>query len=338
MLGPLRLIALILARLAVPAGVLLASFVILRLLPGDPAAIQAAAPGLTPAEVAEVRHRMGADAPILTQLHAYLRGLATGDLGRSTLTGRPVTVELAERLPASAELTLAGFALALLAAMPLGVWAAQRGGAADRVARGAAAAALSVPSFLTGLGLITLFYTTLGWAPEPVGRIDPFLSTPPRITGLLVPDALLASDGEAARAALAQLALPALTLALFAFGPLLRMTRAAMAAALASDYILAARANGLPRRRILWTYAARNAAAPVIGTLGMTFAAMLGAGVIVETVFAWPGLGRFAVEAALALDYAALQGFVLVMAVVFVAVTLATDLLQALIDPRLRHG
>lgn len=339
-----RLLPRFLARLAaamlVPAGVLLACFLLLRLLPGDPVAMQAAAPGLSPTDLDRVRAELGLDAPLLNQLGAYLGALGRGDLGRSTLTGRPVAAELAERLPASVELTLAGFAIATAAALPLGAWAAlRRGGGIDRAIRLAGAAALALPSFLTGLGLIAVFYAWLGWAPEPVGRLDPFLAAPPRVTGLLTLDAALAGDGAAMRDALARLALPAATLAIFAFGPLVRITRAAVAAALAADYISAARANGLAPRRILWTYAMRNALAPVIGTLAMTFAAMLGAGVLVEKVFAWPGLGSFAVEAALALDHAALQGFVLVMAAVFVLVNLATDLAHAAIDPRIRpHG
>lgn len=334
----MRLALRLLAGLAVPAGVLLISFVLLRLLPGDPAAQQVGVPGMTPAAMAELRHDLGLDAPLPSQLSDYLRGIAAGDLGRSLVTGRPVAAELAERLPASAELTLAGFALAVLTALPLGVLAARRrGGRWDAGLRGLGALALSVPSFLTGLGLITLFYVHLGWAPEPVGRLDPFLSAPPRVSGFLTLDALLAGDGAALRSALAQLALPALTLAVFAFGPLLRLTRAAMAQALVSDYVLSARANGLSRRRIVWTYAFRNALAPVVGTMTLIFSTLLGAGVLVEKVFAWPGLGSFAVEAALSLDHMALQGVVLVMAAVFVAVNLAIDLLHAAMDPRLRH-
>lgn len=329
------LIGHVLARLAVPAGVLLVSFALLRLLPGDPAAVQAAAPGVGPAEVARIRADMGLDAPLHRQFGTYLRGLAAGDWGRSTLTGRPVRAELAERLPASAELTLAGFALAVMVAVPAGALAAlRRGTAVDAGIRIGGALALSVPSFVTGLGLIAVFYVHLGWAPEPVGRLDPFLTPPPRVTGMMTVDAALAGDGAALRSAAGRLALPALALALFAAGPLLRITRAAMAAALAADYIRSARANGLPRRTILWTYAFRNALAPVVATLSMTFAHALGAGVLIEKVFAWPGLGSFAVDAALALDHAALQGFVLVMAAVFVAANLLADLLQAALDPR----
>jgi peptide/nickel transport system permease protein len=245
-----------------------------------------------------------------------------------------VTRELLNRLPASAELTLLAFALAVLVAVPLGLAAALRPGSAlDHACRLLATLGGSLPTFVTGLLLIYLFYYLWGLAPEPIGRIDPFLA-PERITGFLLLDTALAGDGEGFAAAARQIVLPAVTMALFALAPLARMARAAMRGVLSSDFIRAARASGLSRGRIVFGYAFRNAALPLVGTLGMTFSYMLGANVLVEKVFAWPGIGAFALDSLIGLDYAPLQGFMLVMAAIFLGVNLLTDLVQALIDPR----
>jgi peptide/nickel transport system permease protein len=196
-------------------------------------------------------------------------------------------------------------------------------------------AGVSLPTFFTGIVLIYVFYYLLGWAPSPLGRLDFIYIAPDHVTGFYLIDAAIAGDGETWLAALKQLALPAATLALFTLAPIARMTRAAMLSALSSDFIRTARAAGLEQRTILYSYAFRNALLPVITTLGMVFSFTLGANVLVEKVFAWPGIGSYAVEALVVSDYAAVQGFVLAMALLFVFLNLLIDLTYTLIDPRI---
>jgi peptide/nickel transport system permease protein len=328
---PRRLLALV----PVLLGVVLASFLLTRLLPGDPAVFFANSVTADADTVAALRARMGLDLPLWRQFLAYLAQLARGDLGQSIQTGQPVAADLLQRLPASAELTLVALAAALLLALPLGIAAALRPGSAiDHACRVLGVAGVALPSFVTGLLLIYVFYFRLGLAPEPIGRLDPFAIPPPRVTGFLLLDTLLAGDGAGFLAAARQLVLPAATMALFALAPLARMTRAAMLDVLGSDFIRAARAHGLGRRRIVLSYALRNALLPVVTTLGMVFSGMLGANVLVERVFAWPGMGSYALDALMGLDYAPVQGFMLVMAGLMVGVNLLADLLCAVIDPR----
>ncbi len=194
-----------------------------------------------------------------------------------------------------------------------------------------------MPTFVTGLLLIYVFYVLAGVVPEPIGRLDPFLFEPARVTGFLTIDALLAGDRRVLAAALHQMLLPAATMALFALAPLARMTRASMIATLGSEFIRTARAAGLSRGRIVVVYALRNALLPVVTTMGMVFSYMLGANVLVERVFSWPGIGAFAIDSIVNLDYAPLQGFMLIMAALFIAVNLVVDIVSAFIDPRAGH-
>ncbi len=182
-----------------------------------------------------------------------------------------------------------------------------------------------------------MFYVLAGVVPEPIGRLDPFLFEPARVTGFLTIDALLAGDRRVLAAALHQMLLPAATMALFALAPLARMTRASMIATLGSEFIRTARAAGLSRGRIVVVYALRNALLPVVTTMGMVFSYMLGANVLVERVFSWPGIGAFAIDSIVNLDYAPLQGFMLIMAALFIAVNLVVDIVSAFIDPRAGH-
>jgi peptide/nickel transport system permease protein len=199
-----------------------------------------------------------------------------------------------------------------------------------------ATAGVSLPVFFTGLLLVYVCYFLLGWAPAPLGRLDVFFSAPRSITGFYLIDTLLTGNLEAFRAAFAQLLLPGLTLCIFSLAPIARMTRASMLAVLAADFVRTARASGLSSRTIILVYAFRNAMLPVITTLGMVFSFLLGANVLVEKVFAWPGIGSYAVEALIASDFAPVQGFVLTMAILYVALNLIIDLLYGLIDPRVR--
>jgi peptide/nickel transport system permease protein len=330
----------ILKRLAtaVPSviGVIVITFLLTRALPGDPAAFFAG-PAATAEAVEEVRRQLGLDQPLPVQFVHYIGALVRGDLGTSLTTGQKVLDEIVTRLPASAELTLVGLGLSLLVAVPLGVLAATRpGSVVDHACRMISTAGVSLPVFFTGLLLIYVFYYLLGWAPAPMGRLDIFSLPPPHVTGFYLIDSLIAGDIETLHAAAAQLVLPALTLGIFSLAPIARMTRASMLAVLASDFVRTARASGLSRRTIIVTYAFRNAMLPVVTTLGMVFSFLLGANVLVEKVFAWPGIGSYAVEALIAGDYAPIQGFVLTMAILYVALNLAIDLLYGVIDPRVR--
>jgi peptide/nickel transport system permease protein len=252
-------------------------------------------------------------------------------------TGQPVRSDLVSRLPASLELTACGLLLAVSVALPLGVLAATRPGSwVDHLCRMLTTAGVSLPIFFTGLLLVYVFYFLLGWAPAPLGRLDAFASAPRSITGFFLLDALLTGDIGVMGAILRQLALPAITLGLFAMAPIARMTRAAMLGVLSSDFIRTARASGLDRRTVLVTYAFRNAMLPVVTTLGMVFSFLLGANVLVEKVFAWPGIGSYALEALIVSDYAPVQGFILTMAGLYVLLNLLIDVLYGVIDPRAR--
>jgi len=317
-------------------GVVIVTFLLTRVLPGDPA-VYFAGPAATPQSIADVRKSLGLDRPLPEQFMRYVSDLAHGNLGNSLSTGQPVVKELRSRLPASAELTLSGLILSLAIAVPLGILAAVRQGSwIDHTCRVVATAGVSLPVFFTGLLLVYVFYFRLGWAPSPIGRLDAFANTPPSLTGFYLIDSLAAGDFETFRAALSQLILPAVTLAVFSLAPIARMTRASMLAVLASDFVRTARASGLSTRTVILTYAFRNAMLPVITTLGMVFSFLLGANVLVEKVFAWPGIGSYAVEALISSDFAPVQGFVLAMAILYVALNLTIDVLYGLIDPRVR--
>jgi peptide/nickel transport system permease protein len=324
--------------MAVPSliGVVIVTFLLTRALPGDPSAYFAG-PAATTEAIQQIRVKLGLDKPLYVQFIRYVEDLARGDLGNSLTTGQPVGHEIKTRLPASAELTLLGLIVSVMIAVPLGILAATRPNSLiDHACRVIATAGVSLPVFFTGLILIYVFYYHLGWAPPPLGRLDIFYSPPPHVTGFYLIDSLIAGDGEVFVAALKQLILPALTLAIFSLAPIARMTRASMLAVLSSDFVRTARASGLAPFTVVITYAFRNAMLPVITTLGMVFSFLLGANVLVEKVFAWPGIGSFAVEALIASDFAPLQGFVLTMAVMYVALNLLIDILYGVIDPRMR--
>ena len=322
---------------SVPAllGVVVVTFMLMRVLPGDPAVFFASGPSAGKAEIEEVRRQMGLDKPLPVQLARYLGDVATGDLGRSMTTGQPVVQDMRRRLPASLELTGTALMLALSVSVPLGVAAALRPGrAVDHAVRLLCTLGVCVPTFVSGLLLIYVFYYLLGWAPDPTARLDIFASTPPDYTGFYLLDFALAGDWEGWWAAFTQLLLPAFTMALFVLAPLARMTRASMLGVLGSEFIRTAQAMGLPRRRIVAGYALRNALLPVLTITGIVFSTMLGANVLVEKVFSWPGVASYALDALLASDYAPVQAFVLLMAAIFVGVNVLIDVLYGIADPR----
>ena len=319
-------------------GVVVVSFALTRLLPGDPAVYFAgAAP--TPEAIADLRRTLLLDRPLPQQFAAYLGDLLHGNLGRSLVTGQPVLQDLATRFPATLELTLTAIAVALLIAVPLGVAGAMRKGSSiDHIARMVSTVALSLPSFFTGLLLVFVFYYLVGIAPAPLGRLAPMSFPPPERTGFMVLDAALAGDWAASRDAAAHLLLPALALAIAGVGPLTRVTRSAMLAVLSSDFIRAARAYDLPRWKLVYAYALRNAMLPVLTTAGVVFSFLISANVVVEKVFSWPGIGSYALEALVASDYAAVQGFVLAVATLYVLINIAIDILYGIVDVRVRLG
>jgi ABC-type dipeptide/oligopeptide/nickel transport system permease component len=315
-------------------GIVIVTFILTRALPGDPAAFYAG-PAATQEAVEQVRAKLGLDQPLWAQFVDYIGDLAQGDLGLSVSTGQQVLDEILRRLPASLELTLLALLVACAVALPLGIVAATRPGSwIDHACRLITTLGVSLPIFFTGLLLAYVFYYLLGVAPPPVGRLDSMFAPPPHMTGFYLVDSLAAGDFALFVAAGKQMILPVLTLAIFVLAPIARMTRAGMLGVLSSDFIRTARASGLSSSTVLYRYAFRNAMLPVVTTMGMVFSFMLGSNVVIEKVFAWPGIGSFAVDALVQSDYAPVQGFVLVMALLFVAINLMIDILYTVIDPR----
>ena len=326
----------VLTALPTLAGVVVVTFLLARALPGDPAAYYAGS-SATPQSIAQIRASLGLDKPLIVQFVDYLGRLIHGDLGHSLTSGQSVLADLTTRLPASAELTLAALLFALVVGLPLGVLAALRQGTwIDHLCRVVVSVGAAFPTFFVALMFVFLFYYELGVAPEPLGRFNEiYHSLPPDRTGFLVLDSLLAGDLEALHATLAQ---PATSLGLFALAPIARVARAAMLEALGSDFVRTARAMGLSSAKVSLGYALRNAMLPIVNVLGMVFSFLLGANVLVEQVYAWPGVGAYAVNAVIASDYAAVQGFVLMMAVLYVLLNLLVDVVGAALDPRVRLG
>jgi peptide/nickel transport system permease protein len=257
--------------LAVVASVIVVTFLLTRALPADPA-VYFAGIGGTKEAIAAMRAKLGLDHGLATQFVVYVRALAAGDLGHSLTTGHPVLDDLAQRLPASLELTISALVLASIVGLPAGIAAAVRPNSwFDHLVRTIATVGVAIPTFFTGLMLVHVFYFDLGWAPAPLGRLSSFAAPPPRVSGFYLIDALVAKDISTFTAALAQLALPTLTLALFAVAPLARATRAAMLDVLSSDFVRTARAIPLSRAKILFVYAFGNALLPVLTTTAWCF-------------------------------------------------------------------
>jgi peptide/nickel transport system permease protein len=324
---------------AIPSlmGVVVVTFLLSHALPGDPAVLFAG-PAANADSVAQVRAHLGLDRSLLAQFLGYVGDMAQGNLGQSLTTGQPVLTDLVQRLPASLELTAAAILFAVAVAVPLGVLAATREGSlADHLCRSTVTVAAAFPTFFVALLLVYVFYYLLRIAPEPLGRLnDVYLEAPPALTGFYLIDAAVAGEWTTFRGALSQMALPAVSLGLFALAPIARITRASLLAALGSDFVRTARACGLTRRKVLVTYAMRNAALPVVNVLGMVFSFVLGANVLIEDVFGWPGVGAYAVKAVIQSDYAAVQGFILMMATLYILLNLLVDLLSIAADPRVR--
>src|SRR6266478_4512239 len=279
-------------------GVLVFTFLLMRVLPGDPAVFFASGPNAGKEEIEVIRKQMGLDKPVPEQLMLYLYDVGSGNLGRSMMTGQLVTKDLRERLPASLELTFTALLIALLSAVPLGVLAALKPGSViDHGVRLFCALGVCGPTFVSGLLLVYVFYYLPGLAPDPTGRVDIFASLPPRRTGFLLIDFLLAGDFEGWWAAFRQLILPALSMALFVVAPLARITRASMLVSLGSDFVRTARSVGLPWWRIVVTYALRIALRPIITIAGIVFSPILAPDDLVQRAYRLPGVASYSLGA-----------------------------------------
>jgi len=317
-------------------GVTLITFTLTYLLPGNPALVKAG-PLATPEHIREMERQMGLDRPVPVQYWRYLAGVVRGDFGESAATGRPVLDDFLQRVPATLELTLASMVIAIGIGIPLGVVAAvRRDGPLDHVSRLLGVGGVAMPTFWTGLLAVYLFFYHLGVAPAPLGRLSPGVTAPPTLTGLYVVDGLLSGNWRVVGSALHQLMLPALTLGFSVMAPVTRMVRATMLEILESDYVKAAWAAGLPRRTIVYGDALRNCLVPVITLIGVVFGFLMAGNVVVEIVYAWPGIGNYAVTSLLTKDAAPIQGFVLFVAVVYVLINFTVDVVYGLVDPRIR--
>ncbi len=319
-------------------GIVTVVFFLVRVLPGD-AAVLRAGPYADAKRLAEVRAQYGLDRPLLEQYGTYLAGVVHGDLGTSTVSSGSVTYELIGRMPASLEIGLYAVVLACLIGIPIGVLAASReGGWADRIVRLVAAAGSAMALFWLGLLLIYFLFYRLRWFPGPVGRLPTGVDPPPTITGMYTVDALLEGRLDVAWQAARALMLPVLTLVIVLVAPILKMVRGSMIEVLATDYVRTAKAMGLPRREVLFRDGLRNAMLPVMTAIGIVFGYMLGGNIIVETLFSWPGVGRYANQAIKNHDLDALQGFVILVGVLYVLLNVVIDIGYGLLDPRIRLG
>lgn len=317
-------------------GVSVLTFFIAHVVPADPVLV-ALGEHAREDQIQAYRRAYGLDRPIGVQYVIYLRRLAAGDLGISIRTRRPVADDLREFLPATVELGGTAWVIALLLGIPAGILSAvYKDRIFDHLSRIGALVGASMPVFWLGLLLLGTFYYRLRWLPGP-GRLDVSAIGPPSRTGLLLVDAALAGDGAVLWNALRHLVLPALTLGLFSTAVIARMTRSAMLEVLYQDYIRTARAKGLARARVVLRHALRNAMIPTLTIVGISFGNLLSGAVLTETIFAWPGLGRYATTSAISLDFPAVVGVALVAAVIYTTVNLAIDLLYARLDPRVRY-
>ncbi|MGQ0570884.1 MAG: ABC transporter permease [Armatimonadota bacterium] len=325
--------------LIVPQAVMLAlvTFLMVRLLPGNPAAL-IAGPMATPEMVAAVEEWLGLHEPLHQQFVAYLGRLVHGDLGRSWYTGRAVSEDLLQRLPHTLELIGPSLFLAVAIGVPVGAFLARAGtGWLGRALSPYMLSTGAIPAYWLGLVLTFALAFQLRWAPPPFGRLDPSIGPPAAHTGFLLIDSLLVGNADAIRSVVAHLVLPVLTLVLVTAGNIMKMTRSLVRETLLADYIRTARAKGLAERSVLLRHALRNALIPIITLVGVMFGYLLTGAVLVETVFAWGGLGQYAVQAVTNSDYAAIQGVVLLTAILSMLAYLLIDILYLAADPRIRY-
>lgn len=318
------------------AGLLVITFAVSRVAPGDPARL-AAGPDATPAMVALIAEQYGLDRPLPEQFAIYVGNLLHGDFGRSLYTTRPVLTDLGIYFPATFELVLASILFAIALGVPLGVLSAVfQNRLADHAIRVLSIAGVAMPMFW--LGLMLQFFLGLQWGLFPIGgRLDLLTDPPPTITSLYLVDSLLTGRLETFTQALHYICLPALALSLPALASIIRVNRAEMLETLRQDYITNARAQGLSRLRIVAVYALRNAMLPTMAMIGLRFGWMLGGTVLVETVFDWPGVGLYAVDAVKNSDFEPIMGVTIVLGFFFMLTNFLIDLAYAGLDPRVRN-
>ena len=317
-------------------GVIVAVFLMTRVLPGDPVSVKAGTYA-TPEVKAAIRKELGLDKPLPVQLVTYIADIFRGDLGDSTRSGHPVREDIFQRLPATIELALASLILGGALGIPLGIWAALgRGTRRDAIIQQLSILSAATPVFWFGLVLIYLLYARWQIAPAPVGRLDTHVQPPTDITGLYTFDALVTGNWSALESALGHLILPTVTLGFVVMSPFIKMARSAMITVLGSDYVLAAKSLGLSDREIVWQDALKNAMVSLLTVAGIVLGYLLAGNVLVETIFAWPGIGYYAWNALTGSDYDAIQGFVLTVAIIYVGLNLLVDLAYTFIDPRIR--
>ncbi|MBX6384292.1 MAG: ABC transporter permease [Microbispora sp.] len=327
----------LLTALLLAVGITLVTFVLTNLVPGDPVTANLGQQALgDPAIVAQWRADHGLDRPLPQQYLMHLKGLLHGDLGVSQQSHRPVSDDLAEFVPATLELAGAAILVSLIIGVASGVIAAlRRDRLSDHVLRVLSLVGISVPTFWLALVAFYVFFFRLRITPGS-GRIDPGMTPPPQVTGLYTIDAALSGQWDVFASAVGHLAAPALVLALYTIGLLTRFTRSAVLEVLGQDYVRAARAKGLPGRVVLFRYVLRPALVPVITVAGLAFGSLLSGTVLVEAVFAWPGIGQYAYKSATSLDLPAVMGVGLVVGVVYLVINLVVDVLYGVIDPRVR--
>jgi peptide/nickel transport system permease protein len=317
-------------------GVSVVVFLVLRLIPGDPAVVLLGERA-SAQNVQRIRERLGLNEPWTVQYWRFVQGLARGDIGSSVRTNRPVLEEARSRFPATVELTLAALLLACIIGISAGIVSAiWRGSGADHLSRLLSLAGISIPIFWLGLVLIWIFAAQLRWLP-PDGRLDAGTRYTP-VTNFVLVDAVIQRRPDLAVNALRHLVLPALALCTVPMAIIARITRGAMLEVLGADYVRTARAKGLRERTITWGHAFKNASLPIITVIGLQVGILLSGAILTETIFAWPGIGRWIYESILNRDYPVVQGMTLIIAVIFVAVNLLVDLLYAVVDPRIRVG
>lgn len=318
-------------------GVSIITFGLSHLIPADPAVV-ALGDHATDAQIHAFRDKYGLNKPVPEQYWIYITGLLRGDLGTSIRTRRPVAADLRDFFPATFELSLTALILSILIGIPAGVLSStMRNRLPDHVVRLLSLIGGSVPIFWLGLILIGFFYGRLGWLPGGA-RIDKFIPAPPKVTGLFTVDSLLVGDYKAFWSSLQHLILPALALGYFSTAIIARMMRSSMLEVLNQQYVLAARAKGLRQWRVVWKHAVRNALIPTVTTIGVTFGSLLSGAVLTETIFSWPGLGRYATNSAISLDFPAVMGVTLLAALVYSIANLIVDVSYRWLDPRIRHG
>ena len=334
-MSPAALLTRLLHLIPVLLGVTVVVFLMMAATPGDPAEVMLAGQQATPAQVAALRHDMGLDRPPLERFGLFVGHAVRGQFGQSLFHRRPVAQVIAERLPATIELSLAALVFALVVAIPLGVLAAvKRGGWLDRAATFGTLLGVSLPGFWFGILLLIGF--AVQWRLLPVsGEID-YDAQPPGVTGFLLVDSVLAGRLDSLLNTLAHLALPAITLGLPMAAILMRVTRSSMLDVLRQDYITFAEAKGLSRGRVLLVHALKNALLPTVTVAALETGALLGGNMVVETVFGWPGLGRLVVESIFVRNYPLVQAAVLLYAVTFVLLNFCADLLYTILNPRVR--